>query len=453
MELDFSLRAKGEAVGVEEVKIETETSKRPTESPASGNDLMKEVLERANLKKALEQVVENKGGPGVDKMTVDKLKDHLWKHWPQIREELLTGKYKPQPVRRAQIPKPGGGKRDLGIPTVLDRFIQQAILQTLQKRFDATFSDSSFGFRPGRSAHQAVKKAQEYVESGCEYVVDIDLEKFFDNVNHDKLMGLLSRRIEDKTLLRLIRKYLNAGVMKDGLTSPTEKGTPQGGPLSPLLSNVMLDELDKELERRGHKFVRYADDCNIYVKSEKAGRRVMESIGKYVHTKLKLKINESKSAVDKPENRKFLGFTIGHRRKNGKCSRKISKEALKKFKTRIREMTSRSHLGFIELLKRLKRYLYGWLAYFGLCETPRILEELEGWIRRRLRCLIWKHWKRGKRYSNLIKRGVDKLMAWNVACGKFGPWRASHTAAMSKAYPNSWFASFGLPDFKSRMKA
>jgi RNA-directed DNA polymerase len=314
IELDFSSALTGEAreAGREETEPSGATS--GTENPASTNRLMEEVCERENLKAALRQVKANKGSPGVDGMTVGGIKDYLKEHWPAIREPLLNGTYEPKPVRRVEIPKPDGGVRKLGIPTVLDRFIQQAVMQVLQRRWDRTFSDHSYGFRPGRSAHQAVAQAQQYIVEGHGWCVDLDLEKFFDRVNHDKLMGQIAKRVEDKRLLKLIRAFLNAGVMENGLVSPSVEGTPQGGPLSPLLSNLVLNELDRELERRGHRFVRYADDCNIYARSERAGQRVMESVTQFITQKLKLKVNEAKSAVARPQERKFLGFsfTAGH---------------------------------------------------------------------------------------------------------------------------------------------
>src|SRR5665811_1047903 len=319
---------------------------------------MEEICERENLKQALQQVKANRGSAGVDGMTVGGITDYLKQHWPAIREQLLSGTYEPKPVRRVEIPKPDGGVRKLGIPTVLDRFIQQAVLQVLQRRWDRTFSDQSYGFRPGRSAHQAVAKAQQYIAEGRGWCVDLDLEKFFDRVNHDKLMGQIAKRVGDKRLLKLIRAFLNAGVMENGLVSPSVEGTPQGGPLSPLLSNLVLDELDRELERRGHRFVRYADDSNIYVRSERAGQRVMESVKRFITDKLKLKVNESKSAVAKPQERKFLGFSFT----SGKeLKRKIAPKAIDRFKERIREITAKSRGRSMEkVMEELARYVRGW---------------------------------------------------------------------------------------------
>ena len=332
---------------------------------------MEEVCERENLKEALRQVKANKGSPGVDGMTVDRISDYLKQHWPAIREQLLNGTYEPKPVRRVEIPKPDGGVRKLGIPTVLDRFIQQAVMQVLQRRWDRTFSDHSYGFRPGRSAHQAVAQAQQYIAEGYGWCVDLDLEKFFDRVNHDKLMGQIAKRVEDKRLLKLIRAFLNAGVMENGLVSPSVEGTPQGGPLSPLLSNLVLDELDRELERRGHRFVRYADDCNIYVRSERAGQRVMESITRFITQKLKLKVNEAKSAVARPQERKFLGFSFTA---GPEVKRVIAPKALDRFKQRIREITRRAKgVSMKTTMEELAPYMRGWRGYFGFCETPEVL--------------------------------------------------------------------------------
>ena len=321
-ELNFSSTPAGEAREAGREETESLSTTNDPESPASTNRLMEEVCERENLKEALRRVKANKGSAGVDGMTVGGITDYLKQHWPAIREQLLNGTYEPRPVRRVEIPKPDGGVRKLGIPTVLDRFIQQAVMQVLQRQWDPTFSASSYGFRPGRSAQQAVAQAQQYIAEGHGWCVDLDLEKFFDRVNHDKLMGQIAKRVEDKRLLKLIRAFLNAGVMENGLVSPSVEGTPQGGPLSPLLSNLVLDELDRELERRGHRFVRYADDCNLYVRSERAGQRVMESVTQFITQKLKLKVNEAKSAVARPQERKFLGFSFTPVRRSGASSRR-----------------------------------------------------------------------------------------------------------------------------------
>jgi RNA-directed DNA polymerase len=328
-ELNFSSTSAGEALEAGREETESLSTVNDPESPASTNRLMEEVCERENLKEALRRVKANKGSAGVDGMTVGGITDYLKQHWPAIREQLLNGTYEPRPVRRVEIPKPDGGVRKLGIPTVLDRFIQQAVMQVLQRRWDPTFSESSYGFRPGRSAQQAVAQAQQHIADGHGWCVDLDLEKFFDQVNHDKLMGQIAKRVEDKRLLKLIRAFLNAGVMENGLVSPSVEGTPQGGPLSPLLSNLVLDELDRELKRRGHRFVRYADDCNIYVRSERAGQRVMESVTRFITQTLKLKVNETKSAVARPQERKFLGFSFSA---GPEVKRVIAPKALDRFK-------------------------------------------------------------------------------------------------------------------------
>lgn len=413
------------------------------ESPAK-TQLIEEVVQRENLLKALKRVKANGGAPGVDGMTVQQLPDFLRAHWPRIKEELLTGTYRPQPVRRVEIPKPDGGTRQLGIPTVLDRFIQQAVLQVLQRRWDRTFSESSYGFRPGRSAHQAVAKAQEHIQEGFTWVVDLDLEKFFDRVNHDILMGRVARRISDKRLLKLIRGYLEAGVLEHGVVGTREEGTPQGGPLSPLLSNLLLDDLDRELERRGHRFVRYADDCNVYVRSERAGLRVMEGLKAFLSQKLKLKVNESKSAVARPSGRKFLGFSFTS---GEKVKRRIAPKAILRFKERIRELTRRTRGVSIErMIEDLRRYLTGWRGYFGFCETPSTMRELEGWMRRRLRCFLWKQWKRGRvRFKELTTRGVGKQLSAKTAGSAHGPWRLSNSPALAIALNNDYFRTLGLP--------
>jgi len=399
-----------------------------------------------NMKKALKQVQRNKGAPGPDGMTVKDLGAHLVDHWPAIRDQLLADTYKPQPVRRVEIPKASGGKRPLGIPAVIDRLIQQAIMQILQAEWDPTFSEHSHGFRPGRSAHGAVKEAQALIVAGNSVVVDIDLEKFFDRVNHDILMGLAARRVRDPRILKLIRRYLTAGVMMDGLAAPTEEGVPQGGPLSPLLSNLMLDQLDKELEKRGHHFVRYADDANIYVRSRRAGQRVMTNVERFLSRKLKLRINAEKSAVDFPHRRKFLGFSFTSATKGTK--RRIAPQALARMKQRVRKITRRRGRSLEQTVTELSAYLRGWHAYYGLCETTKVFEVTDRWIRRRLRCLIWKHWKHGpRRYAELCKRGVGKELAAQTAGSHRGLWRLSNSKALSFALDNNFFKSLGLPVF------
>jgi len=445
IELDFSSALTGAARGVAREETESSVATNGPESPAKTDRLMEEVCERENLKEALRQVKANKGSAGVDGMTVVALSDYLRQHWPAIREQLLNGTYEPQPVRRVEIPKPdGGGMRKLGIPTTLDRFIQQAVMQVLQRRWDRTFSDHSYGFRPGRSAHQAVAQAQQYIAEGHGWCVDLDLEKFFDRVNHDKLMGRIANRIEDKRLLKLIRAFLNAGVMENGLVSPSVEGTPQGGPLSPLLSNLVLDELDRELERRGHRFVRYADDCNIYVRSERAGQRVMRSVTRFITQRLKLKVNETKSAVARPQERKFLGFSFSA---GPEVQRLIAPKALERFKARIREITRRAKGVSIETtIAELAPYLRGWRSYFGFCETPEVLVYLTRWVRLRLRAALWRQWKTPRRRrAALLQLGVRPRLASNTAGSGRGPWYLARAKALSVGLSNAYFKSLGLP--------
>lgn len=450
LHLAFTAERRGEA-SPEPAREGTEpsTANRDTESLASTERLMEEVCEERNLRQALQRVKENRGSSGIDGMTVGELPDYLKKHWPAIREQLLSGTYRPQPVRRVNIPKPSGGMRPLGIPTVLDRLTQQAILQVLQGRWDRTFSEHSYGFRPGRSAHQAVARAQEYVRQGHAWVVDLDLEKFFDRVNHDRLMGRVAQRVADKRVLRLIRAFLNAGMMEGGLVSPTPEGTPQGGPLSPLLSNLVLDELDRELQSRGHRFVRYADDCNIYVRSERAGRRVMKSVKRFIARTLKLKVNDAKSAVARPQVRKFLGFSLGY---GSKPKRHIAPQALERFKRRVRDMTRRTRgVSLEQRVKDLARYLQGWREYFGFCETPTVLHHLDAWVRRRLRCALWKQWRTGRaRYVGLRSRDINAKLAAAAAGNGHGPWRLSRTRVMGLALPEAYLTSLGLPSLAAR---
>ena len=378
LELAFAAEGKGEAPSPVVEGTETFAAACEPESPESTERLMEEVCERENLKKALKRVRSNRGSPGVDGMTVDELPGYLREHWPTLRGQLLSGAYVPQAVKRVEIPKPGGGVRRLGVPSALDRFIQQAVLQVLQPSWDPTFSEHSYGFRPGRSAHQAVAQAQTYIADGHGFVVDLDLEKFFDRVNHDMLMGRVSKRVKDKRLLELIRAFLNAGVMEDGLAGPTEEGVPQGGPLSPLLSNLMLDDLDRELERRGHRFVRYGDDCNVYVRSERAGQRVMESLRHFVTNKLKLQVNEAKSAVARPQERKFLGLRFTSGRQLKRC---IAPQALRQLKKRVRELSRRTRgVSLQHMIWRLARYLQGWRACFRFRETSAVFRDLDTWI-------------------------------------------------------------------------
>ena len=443
-ELDFSSSPAGEAREVGREETESLSAVHEPESPASTNRLMEEICERENLKQALQQVKANKGSAGVDGMTVGGITDYLKQHWPAIREQLLSGTYEPKPVRRVEIPKPDGGVRKLGIPTVLDRLIQQAVMQVLQRQWDSTFSDHSYGFRPGRSAHQAVAQAQQYIAAGYGWVIDLDLEKFFDRVNHDKLMGQIAKRVEDKRLLKLIRAFLNAGVMENGLVSPSVEGTPQGGPLSPLLSNLVLDELDRELERRGHRYVRYADDSNIYVRSERAGQRVMESITRFITQKLKLKVNETKSAVARPQERKFLGFSFTD---GPDIKRTIAPKALERFKHRIREVTLRAKGVSLETtIAELASYLRGWRSYFGFCETPYVLIQLTRWVRLRLRAAMWRQWKTPRRRrAALLELGVRPRLANNTAGSGLGPWYLARAKALSVGLSNAYFTSLGLP--------
>jgi RNA-directed DNA polymerase len=444
LKLDFGDEARGETSSVAREGTETLVANRATESPAKTDTLMEEVLERGNLKEALKRVKANKGSAGVDGMTVTQLVRYLVKHWPEHRDQLLSGIYQPQPVKRVEIPKPDGGVRKLGIPTALDRLVQQALLQVLQRKWDPTFSEHSYGFRPGRSAHQAVAQAQQYIAEGYGIVADLDLEKFFDRVNHDKLMGAVAKRITDKRVLKVIRAFLNAGVMEGGLVGPSVEGTPQGGPLSPLLSNIVLDELDRELERRGHRYVRYADDCNIYVGSLRAGQRVMESITQFITQRLKLKVNSEKSAVARPQERKFLGFSF-----TGEVEprRRVAPKAVKRFKGRVREITRRRKGDSVgKRIEELRRYLVGWRGYYGFCQTPSVLAALDSWVRRRLRCIFWIQWKTGRRrFDELHRRGVDRQLAANTAGSNHGPWRMSVSKAVTAALSNAFFDSLGLP--------
>jgi RNA-directed DNA polymerase len=424
MVLAFTGEGRSEAPRARREGTESLTAKRACESPVVAGQVMEEVCDRENLKRALRRVKSNKGSPGIDGMTVGELTGYLKQHWPAIREQLLSGIYKPQPVRRVEIAKPDGGMRQLGIPTVLDRFIQQAVMQVLQGKWDQTFSAHSHGFRPRRSAHQAVVQAQQYIAQGNRWVVDLDLEKFFDRVNHDKLMAAIARRVSDKRMLKLIRAFLESGVMESGLVSPVEEGTPQGGPLSPLLSNLVLDELDRELERRRHCFVRYADDCNIYVASERAGKRVMQSVTGFLRRRLKLKVNETKSAVARPQERKFLGFSFTA---GAQPKRRIAPKALLRCKQRIRELTRRTRgISLQQMTNELGSYLRGWKSYFAFCETPSVLHGLDQWIRRRLRSVIWKQRKR--------RAG----------------WSAVRRPLLHAAFPITYFDSLGLPRLSER---
>ena len=443
--LTFMEESRGEAPMASIEGTELFVAKQDLENPAETENLMEEICEKDNLWKALKRVKANKGAPGVDGMTVEELPSYLVTNWPKIRKELFCGSYKPQPVRRVEIPKPGkAGLRKLGIPSCLDRFIQQAVLQKLQGKWDEAFSERSYGFRPGRSAHQAVEQAQNYIAQGKKVCVDLDLEKFFDEVCHDKLMSLLCKRIKDKRVLRLIRSFLQAGVMMGGLVSPTFKGTPQGGPLSPLLSNVMLDPLDKELEKRDLCFVRYADDCKIYVRSKRAGKRVMENISRFIEKRLRLKVNWEKSATDYAWRRDLLGFSFTA---GAKPRRRLARQTIKRFKHRVRQITRRKRgIGLEQRITELSKYLVGWRGYYGFCQTMSILEKLDSWIHRRLRCTVWIQWKRGpNRFAELRKRGVGKDLAAQTAGSSQGPWHLSRSPALNIALPRKHLLSLGLP--------
>lgn len=446
LKLAFETPVKGEACGKAVSRVEPLAAKEVLERPAK-DDVMALVLSPENLKRALRKVKSGGKAPGVDGMKGDQLPRFLAKHWPEIRAQLQQGTYKPQPVRRTEIKKPDGGVRKLGIPTFLDRFIQQAFLQVLQSRWDPTFSESSFGFRPGRSQHQAIAAAQGYIRQGYKVVVDMDIEKFFDRVNHDKLMSEIAKRETDKKLLKLIRAYLNAGVMEGGLVEATEEGTPQGGPLSPLLSNALLDELDRELTERGLRFVRYADDCNVYVKSVSAGARILDGMKRFLQNRLKLTVNEKKSAVGRPDERKFLGFSFT---REEEPRRKIAPQAIDRCKEKIRALTRRTKGSSLEAtVDELRIYLTGWIGYFGYAEVVKPLRTLNSWIRHRLRSMAWKQWKTSRRrYAKLKELGVKgDLIAQTVGSPK-GPWRIGSSKAMHYALPNAYFEKLGLPELK-----
>ena len=421
------------------------------ENPSLENEmLMEEVVESKNLRKAYRRVVRNKGTAGVDEMTVEELKPYLKTEWPKIKEQLLEDRYKPQPVRRVEIPKPGGkGMRLLGIPTVVDRLIQQAVLQVLDPIFDPGFSESSYGFRPGRSAHKAVLKAREYVAEGKRWVVDLDIEKFFDRVNHDVLMARVARKVKDKRVLRLIRRYLQADIMTGGLVEPAREGTPQGGPLSPLLSNILLDELDKELEKRGHAFCRYADDCNIYVASRRAGERVMESVSQFLEKRLRLKLNKDKSSVDRPWKRKFLGYSMTP---DKQPRLKVAPESEARLRVKLKAIFKRGRgRNLKRVIEEMKMLLIGWGNYFKLAEVKAAFERLDEWIRRRLRCIRWRQWKRPyTRAKNLMKRGLPEERAWKSATNGQGPWWNAGASHMNQAFPKSYFDRLGLVSLLNR---
>jgi len=441
-EAELALRGRGEAP-----RAQRSGESRPAThgDERSGNDgLMERVVERSNVEKALKRVKQNKGSPGVDGMKVDELAEHLTKHWKEIRAQLLEGTYRPNEVRGVEIPKSGGGVRKLGIPTALDRCIQQSILQVLQPMVDPTFSQHSHGFRPGRRAHDAVCEAQRYIQSGKRVVVDVDLEQFFDRVNHDVLMGRLEKRISDKRMLGLIRRYLEAGIMANGVVMERYEGTPQGGPLSPLLANVLLDEVDKELEKRGLSFVRYADDLNVYIKSKRAGERAMQTLRR-LYGRLRLRINEAKSAVGRPWDRKFLGYSFWVA-PGRTVKRKVSPKALEAMKERVRDITSRSGgRSLTAVMAELRSYLGGWKQYFKLADTPGVFKVLDEWIRHRLRQVQLKQWKRGKTiYRELTRRGTAEDVARQVAGNSTRWWRNS-AMLLNVALPNTYFDAEGVP--------
>jgi RNA-directed DNA polymerase len=405
---------------------------------------MEDILERENVLRALKRVRANKGAPGIDGMTVDQLPAYLRRHWPKIRQDLLDGAYRPLPVQRVEIPKPSGGIRLLGIPTVLDRLIQQAIAQVFQPIWDPTFSDNSFGFRPGRSQYDALKRAKTYVQDGYRHIVDMDLAKFFDTVQHDRLMSRLATRVHDKRVLKLVRRFLTAGVMIGGLISPSIEGTPQGGPLSPLMSNIVLDELDKELEKRGLRFVRYADDFVIYVRSKKAAQRVMQSVTRFIERRLKLKVNLEKSAVSHPWWRPYLGFSFTSRRDNPRI--RIHSKSIKRFKQRVRELTRRNcGLSIGQIIARLNQFIKGWWNYYRHADVAAGFRSIKYWVRRRLRAIIWKQWKNPRtRVKELKKRGIYHLNALLTGCSRKGAWRMSKVKWVVIAMPNAYFDQLGL---------
>lgn len=422
-----------------------EPSSQPENPQYAYTPSMDSVVRDYNISEAMKAVIANKGAPGVDGITVGEIRKFMGTEWPHIRQAILEGRYHPNPVRRVEIPKPDGqGTRKLGIPTVMDRIIQQALYQELVRVYEPTFSENSYGFRPGRRASQAVFKAKEYIQEGCEWVVDIDLEKFFDRVNHDILMSKIAKVIKDKKILLLIRRFLQAGVMEDGLIKPTDEGTPQGGPLSPLLSNIMLNDFDKELEERGLRFARYADDCNIYVKSEKAGHRVMQSVVKFITTRLKLKVNESKSAVDRPWNRKFLGFTFSKGKDPSEI--KVHESRIKKLKDKIRGLTKKMRGSNVSrsIQKLIMPITRGWTNYFGIAENRKVFEGLDGWIRRKIRAIMWRQWKRARtRMKKLMGLGLTESTARKHAYSSKGPWRMARSYGMHRGLSNEVIEEMG----------
>lgn len=432
-------------------RAEPSPARDKTPSSAGEGSVWEQVFDRSNMFSALNRVEKNAGAPGSDGLRVDELRSYLKNHWLEIRASLDAETYRPKPVRRVEIPKPDGGVRLLGIPSVLDRLIQQALAQALTPLFEPRFSAHSYGFRPGRSAHQAVSAAQAYIQEGYDWVVDIDLEKFFDRVNHDMLMGRVARVVKDKRVLRLIRRYLESGVLVNGVVMDTEEGTPQGGPLSPLLANILLDDLDQELERRGHRFARYADDCNIYVQSQRAGERVLASVREFLEQKLKLKVNEKKSAVARAGKRKFLGLSFF--RYKGTVKVRVAPQSRDRLLEKLRQLTRRTRSGTLdEILERINRQVLGWVGYFRLADTPTVFEEVDGWLRRRLRQLVWKRWKRGKtRWRELVKLGISPNEAALGAVGN-SPWRMAHSPVVDKALDNAYWERQGLASMAERYR-
>jgi len=413
---------------------------------------MEAVVERKNMIAALQRVEANKGSAGMDEMTVESLRPYLQKHWPRIKEQLVAGRYIPSPVRRVEIPKPDGkGMRQLGIPTVLDRLLQQALHQVMLPVFDGDFSESSYGFRPGRSAHQAVLAARSYVASGRRWVADMDLEKFFDRVNHDVLMARVARKVKDPRVLGLLRRYLRAGVLAGGVVSQRIEGTPQGGPITPLLSNILLDDLDQELERRGHTFCRYADDCNIYVRSKRAGERVLASVTKFLAQRLRLQVNRTKSAVERPWQRKFLGYSMTFHQQP---RLKVASASVKRFKSKLKELFRAGRgRNLARFIRGLTPVLRGWVNYFRLAQVKGVFEELDGWIRRKLRCILWRQWKRSfRRAKNLMRRGLEEVRAWRSATNGRGPWWNSGASHMNAGYPKSYFDKLGLVSLHNQLQ-
>lgn len=450
-DLDYLVEVELETQGKQGVYSELQaTSTLKAKSGKNTEKLLERIVDKRNFFEAYKKVVANKGSSGIDGMKVDELLPFLQEHYETLKADLLNGKYKPQPVKRVEIPKPNGGTRSLGIPTVIDRLIQQAINQEINPIFDGKFSNNSYGFRPGRSTHMALKQAQKYIEEGYRQVVDMDLEKFFDNVNHDLLMHLVSQKIEDKRVLKLIREYLNSGIMLKGTVIKSEEGAPQGGPLSPLLSNILLDELDKELERRGHRFCRYADDCNIYVKSRRAGERVLKSITIFLERKLKLKVNTEKSAVSSPTKRKFLGYSFYFGKDGIKF--RVHNKSYEKLKEKIKKITNRNiSMNFDYRIKKLNEIIVGWINYFKLADMKSKLLELDKWIRRRLRVCIWKTWKKIKtRFQNLMKLGIPRNKAWEYANTRKGYWRISNSPILSKTVTNQRLINHGFKSLSSQ---